>query len=95
MPINPPFGVSAMGPPLAWAGVTMSDTVDLPRRAYAIRSTAAGSIKVTCGDDTTTVMNFEAGETRPGQVKRIWANGGATIVEANLEVAYQTEAPAS
>lgn len=60
-----------------------------PVVAFAIRSTVAGSIKVTNANGKTAVMNFTAGESRPAHVVRIWSTGGATIAEANLEVATQ------
>ena len=86
---NPPFSPSATTPPLAWSTITWSDSTDLARQAFAIRSSTAGSIKVTHVDGTTSVMNFTAGETRPCQVVRVWENGGATIATADLEVAFQ------
>lgn len=56
---------------------------------YAIRSAAAGTLKVTNMDGTTCTMQFTAGETRPCAVKRIWSTGTVTITAADVEIGTQ------
>ena len=55
--------------------VTPSDTVDLTKFARAIRANAAGTIKITCYDESFATLNFLAGETRAICARRIWATG--------------------
>ena len=86
---DPRANLHATLPPF-WGNVaSLSDTVDLAKPAFAIRSAVAGSLKVTNADGTTATLAFTAGETRPAHVVRLWSTGTTTITASDLEVAYQ------
>jgi len=86
---DPRSDLTATLPPF-WTNVSaLSDTVDLAKDAFAIRSAAAGTLRVTSANGETCDMQFTAGETRVAHVVRLHATGTVTITASDLEVAHQ------
>ncbi len=65
-------------PATGGAVITPDDATDLTEIARSIFCTTAGTIKVTCYDNTTFTQTVPAGFILPVLVRRVWSAGTTT-----------------